>query len=273
MNKITKFVNEIKSEKEESFSLTLNENDNYSFYLRENENARLNLLIDAKDIKNANIEFNLKDDSTLTLVYNIVGENSSLNFVCNLHSNASLIIFSSDSLNGESVSNKTFNLEGKSANLKAYEYTITSSSSSLKGDFIVNHDSPNTTSSSKLVQVAKDSSLIDKKATSSIKKGMKDSNANEKIKGIILGNGAHIISKPILIIDFDDVHASHGCAIGSLDDNEIYYLMTRGLSKEDATKIICHSFITPILDIVKDEEYKKIITPILEESFGGEKNV
>ena len=60
---------------------------------------------------------------------------------------------------------------------------------------------------------------------------------------VILGEKSKINAKPILIIDCDDVHASHGCAIGTLDDNEIYYLMSRGISRKKSINLLMKSFL------------------------------
>ena len=95
---------------------------------------------------------------------------------------------------------------------------------------------------------------------------MINSVSSETIKGVILGEKSRIIAEPILIIGCEDVHAAHGCAIGTLDDNEIYYLMSRGLSKSDAIKMIISSFIVPVLKHSKDEEYNNTIMSYLEKT-------
>ena len=63
----------------------------------------------------------------------------------------------------------------------------------------------------------------------------------------------HLKSLPILLIDEYDVHANHGAAIGKMSDDELFYLMSRGLSNKEAFKLILSGIINPFMDNLLDE--------------------
>jgi Fe-S cluster assembly protein SufD len=62
-------------------------------------------------------------------------------------------------------------------------------------------------------------------------------------KGILLTDNCSFFSKPELRIFADDVKCSHGSTIGPVDESSLYYLRSRGISKNEAMKMIISSFI------------------------------
>ena len=78
-------------------------------------------------------------------------------------------------------------------------------------------------------------------------------------KGILLSENASYFSKPELKIYADDVKCSHGSTIGPIDVNAIYYLRSRGMSKNTATKMLVSSFINEDLNSIKDNHISEII--------------
>ena len=79
-------------------------------------------------------------------------------------------------------------------------------------------------------------------------------------KGLTIGKNATIKAQPNLFIDEYDVTASHSAAIGSLNQEDMFYLMSRGISESEASKMMTMSYIQPLLDCIKDEQIKEQIT-------------
>lgn len=77
------------------------------------------------------------------------------------------------------------------------------------------------------------------------------SNAN-----ILNGDDARVYTKPELEIYADDVKCSHGCTIGRLDEQGLFYLRSRGVSEPEARKILAHAFASDVLDRVKNEDWR-----------------
>jgi len=77
--------------------------------------------------------------------------------------------------------------------------------------------------------------LIDAKAL--------QTNSNQQIRGLLLNENSELFVKPELEVFADDVKANHGAAVGPLDLDKMFYLMSRGLSKETALKSIKEAFV------------------------------
>ena len=78
-------------------------------------------------------------------------------------------------------------------------------------------------------------------------------------KGVLLSDNSSYFSKPELKIYADDVKCSHGSTIGPIDENAIFYLRSRGMSKNAATKILISSFINEELNSIDDEQMSELI--------------
>ena len=92
-------------------------------------------------------------------------------------------------------------------------------------------------------------------------------NAFQANNNLLLSENSSINSKPQLEIYADDVKCSHGCTIGQLDDDALFYMRTRGISKEDAKTILTFAFaseaveklsIDELSDTTKQEIKKKL---------------
>ena len=78
-------------------------------------------------------------------------------------------------------------------------------------------------------------------------------------KGILLSENASYFSKPELKIYADDVKCSHGSTIGPIDENAIFYLRSRGVTKKEATKILVSSFVNEDLNNIKNIKVSEIV--------------
>ncbi len=70
---------------------------------------------------------------------------------------------------------------------------------------------------------------------------------------LVIGEGTNNTSQPILEIDADDVKASHGATTGRINEDQLFYLESRGLSEEEAQDIIIEGFFAGLLDRIQDE--------------------
>ena len=70
-------------------------------------------------------------------------------------------------------------------------------------------------------------------------------------------------AKPELEIYADDVKCSHGSASGSLDEDSIFYLMSRGLDQKTAKELLISGFLLDVVEKITDEEIKKLIKKMI----------
>lgn len=89
-------------------------------------------------------------------------------------------------------------------------------------------------------------------------------------KNLLTSNRAEIDTKPELEIYADDVKCAHGATVAQLDDEALYYLQTRGVSKEQAKVMMSFGFINELIQTIKNEAVMNYLLPILAEQFGRE---
>lgn len=86
-------------------------------------------------------------------------------------------------------------------------------------------------------------------------------------KNLLTSNKAEIDTKPELEIYADDVQCAHGATVAQLDDNAMHYLMTRGVSKEDARVMMSFGFINELINQIQRESLASYLRPQLAQLF------
>lgn len=93
-------------------------------------------------------------------------------------------------------------------------------------------------------------------------------NAFQQNNNILISDKATINTKPQLEIFADDVRCSHGCTIGQLDEEALFYLQSRGIPKKEATALLMYAFANNVLESVKIPELKARINKIIANKLG-----
>lgn len=88
-------------------------------------------------------------------------------------------------------------------------------------------------------------------------------NAFQSNKNILLSETATINTKPQLEIYADDVKCSHGCTVGRLDEEGLFYLQSRGVSEGVAKALMLHSFMMDVLEQIKDVKLREYIDQLI----------
>jgi Fe-S cluster assembly protein SufD len=71
--------------------------------------------------------------------------------------------------------------------------------------------------------------------------------AHQSNRNLLLSEGAEVDTKPQLEIYADDVKCSHGATVGQLDENQVFYLRSRGVGEDVARKVLVHAFAEEIV--------------------------
>ena len=90
-------------------------------------------------------------------------------------------------------------------------------------------------------------------------------------KALVLSENSAFNSKPELEIYADDVKCSHGSSTGNIDQNSIFYLMSRGLSKEQANKMLVEGFLNEAIETITDLNIKSLISKLFIEKINKTK--
>jgi Fe-S cluster assembly protein SufD len=84
-------------------------------------------------------------------------------------------------------------------------------------------------------------------------------------QGLMLSEEAEILSKPELEIYADDVVCGHGSTCGQLDEDHLFYLMSRGISKGDAEVMLIRAFLAELVDPIEDEGLQAVLTGVIDD--------
>lgn len=94
--------------------------------------------------------------------------------------------------------------------------------------------------------------------------GAVQSNAQQSTKLLMLNRAARGDANPILLIDEHDVMAGHAASVGKIDEAQMYYLMSRGLPKEEAERLIIHGFLAPVVAELPIEKVRNLLVRMIE---------
>jgi Fe-S cluster assembly protein SufD len=98
-----------------------------------------------------------------------------------------------------------------------------------------------------------------------VQKDAQKTNAYQSNKNVLLTDTASVNTKPQLEIFADDVKCSHGCTVGKLDEEAMFYLRSRGISEKNAKSLLLHAFAVDILDNIKTEALRDYVDQLISE--------
>ena len=129
---------------------------------------------------------------------------------------------------------------------------------------LVNHLVPNCKSFQKIKSVLDSNAKGVYQGKIFVKDIAQKTDAYQLSKALLISENSEFDSKPELEIYADDVKCSHGSTSGNVDENSIHYLMTRGLTKKEATQLLINGFLKEIINDIKSDTIKKFVENKLE---------
>ena len=133
---------------------------------------------------------------------------------------------------------------------------------------LVNHVQPNCESHQDYKGIYADRSVGVFNGKIYVDKIAQKTNAFQQNNNILLDNKATINTKPQLEIFADDVKCSHGCTIGQLDEDALFYLRTRGIPKREAKGLLTYAFANNVLESVAIPALKTRINKLIATKLG-----
>ncbi len=101
-----------------------------------------------------------------------------------------------------------------------------------------------------------------------VNKEAQKTNAYQKNNNVLMSDRATINAKPQLEIFADDVKCSHGCTIGQLDDDALFYMQQRGIPQKEGRGLLMFAFANTVLESVRIPEVKTRITKLIAHKLG-----
>lgn len=121
----------------------------------------------------------------------------------------------------------------------------------------INHLAPHCTSRQLFKNILRDCSKTSFDGTVYVKEHAQKTNAAQLNKNLILSDQARASTKPRLKIYADDVVCTHGATVGQIDEDEVFYLQTRGFDEKTAKELLAFGFIREVIEEVPVEGVKK----------------
>ena len=133
----------------------------------------------------------------------------------------------------------------------------------------MNHVAPNCKSYQKVKNVLSSDGKGVYQGKIYVKDIAQKTNAYQLSKALLLSDNSEFNSKPELEIYADDVKCSHGATSGSVDEDSIYYLMTRGLSRKESIKLLIDGFLNEVVNMIKSNSVKEFVKSKLQGQIHG----
>ena len=162
-----------------------------------------------------------------------------------------------------------FNLEGEDSECILQSASFLNKSDHQEIKTKINHFAPNCKSYHKVKNVLSSDGKGVYQGKIYVKDIAQKTNAYQLSKALLLSDNSEFNSKPELEIYADDVKCSHGATSGSVDEDSIYYLMTRGLSRKESIKLLIDGFLNEVVNMIKSNSVKEFVKSKLQGQIHG----
>jgi Fe-S cluster assembly protein SufD len=199
--------------------------------------------------------------------HKIQNDNDNANYVDNTYvaqgrySNTTVDTFT---FSGDLIRNNlSFFLNGEDGVCNMYGITLLDKNQHVDNFTFVDHRVPNCVSNELYKGIYDDNSKGVFTGKIFIHKDAQKTNGYQQNNNLILSENAQINTKPQLEIFADDVKASHGCTIGQLDEEALFFLRSRGIPNAEARALLMFAFASEALENIKIEEVRVKITQLI----------
>lgn len=120
----------------------------------------------------------------------------------------------------------------------------------------LDHAVPNCNSFEIYKQIVDDNATVVFNGKIFVHQDAQKTDAKQTNQALLLSPNATINSKPQLEIFADDVKCTHGATVGSIEDVPLFYMMTRGIPREQAQQLLVYAFAAEVMELVADEKLK-----------------
>ena len=149
-------------------------------------------------------------------------------------------------------------LMGEGAEANIYGAYVCGGSEKVKISVDMHHDFPHCNSRQLFKGIAGGVSKVDFYGKIIVAQDAQRTEAYQENHNLLLSDGAKVDTKPQLEIYADDVKCSHGATIGRLNEEEQFYMRSRGISLEDAKVLQMISFIAPVLENIPEADREDV---------------
>jgi len=153
-------------------------------------------------------------------------------------------------------------LLGEGAEANIYGAYVCGADEKVRISVDMHHDLPHCSSRQLFKGIAGGTSRVDFYGKIIVAQDAQKTEAYQENHNILLTDGAKVDTKPQLEIYADDVKCSHGATIGRLNEEEQFYMRSRGISLEDAKVLQMISFVAPVVEVLPEQERESVSAQI-----------
>ncbi len=146
---------------------------------------------------------------------------------------------------------------------------VLSDGSRKKYDIELNHLSHHTYGNMDNYGIVKNTGSLIINGIGKIAKGCLKSSTHQINKIIVFDKKCQAQANPYLLVDEYDVSASHGASVGKIDDQQLFYLQSRGLSQQQAMSLVTIGYFKPVINYINNEQIKEQVANLLNEKVIG----
>lgn len=170
---------------------------------------------------------------------------------------------------GNTLSDTTSVLKGNGSNSDAKVISIGKNDQKMSLTTQAIHFGRSSESNMVTRAVMKDSASAIINGITKIEKGATKANGVQTEKVLMLSPKARGDANPILLIDEDDVKAGHAASVGQVNVEQVHYLMSRGITKKDAERLIIYGFLAPVVSEIPIDAVREQLQRLLERKLLG----
>lgn len=159
-------------------------------------------------------------------------------------------------------------LMGQGAEAHLHGISFGQRSEKVENQICIEHIAPLTQSSQLFKSVLRDQAKSEFAGKIVIRKPAQKSDARQRHQSLNFHPTAQSITKPELEIEADDVKAAHGATVGRLNAEELFYLETRGIPRDEGMKLLARAFVQEVLGLISEPKVYSFIDRQLNERIG-----
>ncbi|MCD7809697.1 MAG: SufD family Fe-S cluster assembly protein [Erysipelotrichaceae bacterium] len=194
-------------------------------------------------------------------IVHLFGENDSLDGEINeevhLLDNAQCQYGYAELSDGNFKGNYRYYLDGEGAEAKVRMAILSKMQEDKHYEVLIQHNKPHTYGQMDNYGVVKDEGKLVIDGIGTITKGQSGSSSHQNNRIMVFDEKCKASANPFLFIDEYDVKASHAAGVGKMDEEHLYYLQSRGLTKKQAMQLITYGYLRPVIEVIDNDMLKE----------------
>ncbi len=228
------------------------------------ERAEATVYVQMKDVSVVKLNTNILSGATCKiLLWNNSDKQLKVTEEYHVKSDGNLLVSYGELSSGNMERNSIIHLDEKGATAHVFSATVCGN---VKKSYIeIAHHAQNSSGEMEHYGIILKGGQFKIEAVGKIDKGASSSKSHQSTRILTFDKKQDAIVLPMLLIDENDVEASHATSLGQPDENQLYYMQSRGLSRQNAMELITLGYLLPIASKLQNDELREILERQIEQ--------